>query len=442
MVLVFDVTEGSHADNAGIRPGDYIVAVNGFDIDDVLDYSFYTAEPKLRVRIHREADMFDVMIRKDQYADIGLQFETFLMDRQRTCNNKCIFCFVDQLPSGLRETLYFKDDDSRMSFISGSYITLTNLDEKDIARIVKMKTSPMNISVHTTNPKLRVKMLNNRFAGQAMDVMRRFSDAGIKLNCQIVLCKGVNDGDELDRTMNDLLSLYPGLNSVSIVPAGLTKYREKLYPLEPYTVDECKKVIEQVQKFASRCLNEHGARLFYCADELYVKAEMKLPKPGSYDGYPQIENGVGMMASMYEEFEAELKHIDEYKGVPYRQISIATGKAAYNFINMLVSRLLRKCDNLSCTVYMVTNEFFGEDITVAGLITGQDLLNQLKYQPLGERLYIPSAMLRHEQDMFLDNMTLKELSDALDIEIRTAPNNGAEFIKALFGGNDLTGGII
>lgn len=432
MVLVFDVNEGSLADRAGIKPGDYIVAVNGNDINDVLDYSFYTTEKKLRVRIHRKAEMFDVMIRKEQYEDIGLQFETFLMDSQRTCNNKCIFCFIDQLPSGLRETMYFKDDDSRMSFISGSYITLTNLNEKDIDRIVKMKTSPINISVHTTNPELRVKMLNNRFAGNAMEIMKRFADAGIKLNCQIVLCKGINDGEELDRTMNDLLSLYPGLNSVSVVPAGLTKYREHLYPLKPYTVDECGQIIEQVESFAATCLEQHGARLFFCADELYTKAGVKLPKPGNYDGYPQLENGVGMMASMYEEFLQELKYISEYKDVPYRQVSIATGKAAYEFIDMLVKKLISKCDNLSCTVYMIENEFFGENITVAGLITGGDLLNQLKFKPLGERLYIPASMLRYEQDMFLDNMTLAELSRSLDIEIRTVPNDGAEFIRALF----------
>ena len=433
MVLVFDVTEGSPAYRAGIKPGDYIVAVNGNDINDVLDYSFYTTEPKLRIRIHREAELFDVLVRKEQYADLGLQFETFLMDRQRTCNNKCIFCFVDQLPPGLRETLYFKDDDSRMSFISGSYITLTNLDEKDVDRIVKMKTSPMNISVHTTNPKLRVKMLSNKFAGKAMDIMRRFADAGIKLNCQVVLCKNINDGAELDNTMRDLESLYPGLNSVSIVPAGLTKYRDgnKLFPLQPYTVEECKAIIEQVQNFAAECLEKYDTRLFYCADELYTKAGMKLPSPGDYDGYPQLENGVGMIASMYEEFEAELKHINDYKDAPYRQVSIATGKASYEFICMLAEKLVKSCNNLSCKVYVVKNEFFGEEITVSGLITGQDLLNQLKFRALGERLYIPSVMLRHEQDMFLDNMTLKELSHLLDIEIRTVPNDGAEFIRAL-----------
>jgi len=431
MVLIFDVTEGSPAYNAGIKPGDYIVAVNGNDINDVLDYSFYTTEPKLRIRIHREADLFDVLIRKAQYADLGLQFETFLMDKQRTCNNKCIFCFVDQVPPGLRETLYFKDDDARMSFISGSYITLTNLDDKDVDRIVKMKTSPMNISVHTTNPKLRVKMLSNKFAGKAMDIMRRFADAGIKMNCQIVLCKGINDGDELGRTMNDLESLCPGLNSVSVVPAGITKYREKLFPLKSYTPEDCGVIIEQVRKFADKCLEKYGERLFYCGDELYIKAGMKLPRPSEYGGYPQLENGVGMMASMYEEFEAELRHIDVYKDAPYRQVTIATGQAAYEFICMLVDRLVSSCKNLSCKVYMIKNEFFGSDITVSGLITGQDLLSQLKYTALGERLYIPAVMLRHEQDMFLDNMTLKELSDALDIEIRTVSNDGAEFIQAL-----------
>ncbi|MCL2518051.1 MAG: DUF512 domain-containing protein, partial [Oscillospiraceae bacterium] len=282
MVIVFDIKQGSPAAEAGILAGDYIVAINGHLINDVLDYSFYMTEKKVRVRIHRGPDLFDVIIKKEQYEDLGIEFETFLMDDQKYCTNKCVFCFIDQLPPGLRESLYFKDDDSRMSFISGSYITLTNLDDSDIDRIIMMKTSPMNISVHTTNPNLRMKMLNNRFAGNVLDVMKRFIDAGIKINCQIVLCKGLNDGRELANTMETLAGLYPGVESVAVVPAGLTKYREGLYPIEPYTDSECKKIIRQVEKFADKCKEDFGTRLFYCADELYIKADVNLPKCEDY----------------------------------------------------------------------------------------------------------------------------------------------------------------
>ncbi|MCL2519293.1 MAG: DUF512 domain-containing protein, partial [Oscillospiraceae bacterium] len=299
-------------------------------------------------------------------------------------------------------------------------------------RIIMMKTSPMNISVHTTNPNLRMKMLNNRFAGNGLDVMKRFIDAGIKINCQIVLCKGLNDGRELNSTMETLAGLYPGVESVAVVPAGLTKYREGLYPIEPYTDSECKKIIRQVDKFADKCKEDFGTRLFYCADELYIKADVNLPKYEDYEDFNQLENGVGLIAEFKAEFDKELKNIKKYANAPYRQVSIATGEAAYDFISYLVEQILESCDNLSCTVYKIKNEFFGENITVTGLVTGQDIARQLHLQPLGEKLFIPSVMLRYERDMFLDSMTVKELSRVLDIEVGVVECNGEEFIRALF----------
>ena len=432
MVVIFDVTEGSLAAKAGILPGDYLVAVNGYDINDVLDYSYYMTEKKARVRIHRGADMFDIMIKKERYEDVGLIFKTFLMDDQKSCRNKCIFCFIDQLPEGMRESLYFKDDDSRMTFISGSYITLTNLDEADISRIIKMKTSPINISVHTTDPELRIMMLNNRFAGNVLSIMKRFRDADIKINCQIVLCRNINDGAELDKTMTDLADLFPSVVSVSVVPAGITKYRENLFPITPYTKAECLEIISQVTAFADKCLEKYGSRIFFCSDELYVKSGLCVPAPSYYENYPQFDNGVGMLASFREEFEEELKSIEKYKKVKYRQVSIATGAAAHEFLKELIEKLTKSCYNLSCTVFKVKNEFFGENITVAGLVTGRDMFAQLQLQPLGEKLLIPSVMLRYEQDMFLDGITVEELSRALDIEIIVVENNGASLIKALF----------
>ena len=431
MVTITGVERSSPADRHGIKAGDILISINGHEIRDVLDYRFRLTEKKVTLKLHRGPELFDVTIKKDEYGDIGLEFETYLMDCKQSCRNKCVFCFIDQLPKGLRESLYFKDDDSRLSFLMGNYITLTNLSEEDAARIIEMKTSPINISVHTTNPELRVRMMKNKNAGKVLDYMRRFADAGIELNCQIVLCKGLNDGEELCRSMRDLVELTPHLLGVSVVPAGLTDYREGLYPLELFTPEECAGVIDQVDAFAADCLEKYGSRLFFCSDEFYLRAGRPIPDEEYYEGYPQLENGVGMIRSLKTEFDEELEYLSDYDLSKPRRISIATGFAAYDFIKSLTDELMSRIPTLSCTVYKIRNDFFGHNITVAGLITGRDLATQLARAELGERLLIPSVMLRREGDMFLDDMTLGELSEKLGVEVVPTDSNGTDFVSKI-----------
>ncbi len=437
MVKIFDVISGSAAAESGILPGDYLISINGHNINDILDYSFYITVKKIELRLHRMGEVFEITIKKNEYADIGLQFETFLMDEKQSCRNKCIFCFVDQNPPGMRETLYFKDDDTRLSFLHGNYVTLTNLSEEDISRIEMMKTSPINISVHTTDPDLRIRMLNNKKAGHILDIMRRFAKANIKMNCQIVLCKNVNDKKNLDKTMEDLTQLYPGVNSVSVVPAGITCHRKNLFPLEMYTPEESKAIINQVEEFSSICKKKYGTRIFFCADELYIRAGLPYKNEKFYEGYPQIENGVGMLTSMRTEFDEELKNLNKYDLNKKRNVSIATGIAAFEFISGLVDILLSKCPNLYCSVYPIKNNFYGQNITVAGLIVGSDIKEQLAGKKLGKYLFLPASMIKHsetdtnEPDLFLDGTTPANLEWALDTEIRFIENNGAEFIRKI-----------
>ena len=431
MVKISSVEPSSPAARAGLRAGDILISINGQDINDVLDYRFYLTEKRVTLKLHRGPELFDVSIKKGEYDDIGLGFDTYLMDEKHSCRNKCIFCFIDQLPCGMRDTLYFKDDDSRLSFLLGNYITLTNLSDADVDRIIEMKTSPINISVHTTNPELRIQMMKNKRAGEVLSYLRRFADAGISLNCQIVLCKGVNDGAELRRTMHDLVSYLPSLNGVAIVPAGLTDHRDGLYKLEPYTPDEAAEIIDKVDEFAAECLEKYDSRLFFCADELYLKAGRELPDDEYYEGYSQLEDGVGMIRSMQTEFDDEFEYISDYDLAKPRSLSIATGYAAYDFILSLVERLRAVSPSLDCKVYKIRNDFFGHNITVAGLVTGQDITAQLEGKPLGERLLIPSVMLRHERDRFLDDVTTNELSERLGVKLVTVESNGAEFIEKI-----------
>lgn len=430
MVTITGVERSSAADKHGIKSGDILISINGHDITDVLDYRFRLAEKKIVLKIHRGAELFDVTIKKDEYSDIGLEFETYLMDKKHSCRNKCVFCFIDQLPEGMRDTLYFKDDDSRLSFLLGNYITMTNLSDADVDRIVEMKTSPINVSVHTTNPELRVEMMKNKNAGRVLGFLRRFADAGISLNCQIVLCKGINDGAELERSMRDLAELYPSLLGVSIVPAGITDHRDGLCRLEPFTKEESGEVIDMVDAFAEKCLEKYGTRLFFCGDELYIEAGREIPGEEYYEGYPQIENGVGMIRSMDTEFEDELEYLDEYDTEKPRRVSIATGAAAYDFIKSMVDRLTERIPTLECHVYRITNNFFGNLITVAGLLTGKDLSEQLDGKKLGERLLIPRVCLRSEGDIFLDDRSPEWLSEKLGgVEVVSVESDGSDFIR-------------
>lgn len=430
MVKIESVRKGSLADRAGIIANDILICVNGNEIHDVLDYRFHVCNKKLDILLSRDGKEYHAKIKKDEYDDIGLEFETFLMDCKHSCRNKCIFCFIDQLPRGMRDTLYFKDDDSRLSFLQGNYITMTNLSDEDVDRIIKMRMSPINISVHTTNPELRVFMLKNKNAGKCLSYLRRFYDAEIEMSCQIVLCRGVNDGDELIRTMHDLAALHPYVESVSIVPAGMTKFRDGLAELTPFSKEEAAAVIATVEWFAGECKKAYGTSIFYCADELYIEAGLPLPSGEYYEGYRQIENGVGMIASMRDEFnEAIADSVPE--NTAKRTVSIATGAAAYDFILSLAHALEEKFSFIKINVYKIENNFFGKSITVAGLVTGKDLAEQLCDKKIGERLFLPYSMLRHERDLFLCSMSSEELSEKLGVPLTFVENDGYDFAEKI-----------
>lgn len=436
MVKICAVEPRSLAEKAGVLPGDVLIAINGSEIEDVLDYRFYLAEKAVTLTLRRGGVTLSPTIHKAEYDDIGLDFETPLMDKKQRCQNKCIFCFIDQLPKGLRETLYFKDDDARLSFLHGNYITLTNLRDKDIDRIIKMHISPVNVSVHTTNPTLRCDMMKNRRAGEVLSYLTRLAEAGIRLCGQIVLCRGVNDGAELDRTMADLAALSPALSSVSVVPAGLTRYREGLYPLTPFTPEECRAVIAQVNAVGDRLEQETGNRLFCCADEFYLKAGLPLPEESYYGDYEQIENGVGLLRSLMAEFAAELEYLTDYlpQNPPtHRTVSIATGKAAAPTLRLLSEMLTARVSWLSVQVFEIENNFFGPEITVAGLLTGKDMAEQLQGKALGDALLISENTLRAERDLFLCGMTPQELSAQLSVPLQTVKNDGAALLAALLG---------
>ncbi|MBE6662853.1 MAG: DUF512 domain-containing protein [Ruminococcaceae bacterium] len=434
MVRITCVEPHSRAARAGIAEGDLLLTIGGREIEDVLDYRFYLADTLVTLECEREGKRFAVSIKKGEYDDIGLGFETPLMDEKHSCRNKCIFCFIDQLPQGLRETLYFKDDDARLSFLHGNYITLTNLKDKDVERITRMHISPVNVSVHTTNPDLRVFMMKNKRAGEVLSYLERFRDAGIRICAQIVLCRGVNDGAELDRSMRDLCTYLPALSSVSVVPAGLTRFREGLHPLTAYTPEECRAIVAQVDAFGEECLKKYGTRLFFCADELYVKGGLALPPDEYYEEYAQIENGVGMLRALSEEFAIELSFLAE-SDLPKtaRTVSIATGVAAYERIAALAKVIEERVPALTVKVYKIVNHFFGESVTVTGLLTGKDLAEQLADKALGDQLLLSSTTLRAEGDLFLCGMTPKELSEKLAVPVRFVDSDGAALVEAILG---------
>ena len=435
MVKITNVIPGSIADKKGILKEDILIAINGNEIRDVLDYRFYLTERKVQISLSRDSAEYTVDIKKDEYDDIGLDFETPLMDEKQSCKNKCIFCFIDQNPEGLRESLYFKDDDSRLSFIHGNYVTLTNMSQCDVDRIIKMRMSPINISVHTTNPELRVKMMKNRFAGQVLKYLGDFANAGLSMCGQIVLCRGVNDGDELRRSLTDLAKLYPAMGSVAIVPAGLTKHREGLYPLADFTAEEAGQIIDMINSFGDAHFKEHGTRLFYAADEFYLKAGRDIPGADYYEEYPQIENGVGMIRSCSDEFGMAVEDLIEFADVTdaKRTVSIATGVASYPMMQQHVERLKAVCPNLTVNIYEIINNFFGTSITVSGLLTGHDIYEQIKDKPLGEELLIPQNCLRHGEDVFLCGMTTGELSAKLGVPVIPSGNDGYELCEAILG---------
>ena len=435
MVKITDVEPHSLAKKHGICAGDFLLEINGNEICDVLDYRFYLTEERVKLLFRRGENDYTVDIKKGQYDDIGLEFETPLMDEKHSCTNKCIFCFIDQNPSGLRDSLYFKDDDSRLSFIHGNYITLTNMKQKDIDRIIKMRFSPINISVHTTNPELRVKMMKNRFAGDVLKYLDDLFQNGISMCGQIVLCKGVNDGEELKRTLTDLSKYYPLMNSVAVVPAGITKYRDNLYPITDFNKDEAMEVIRLVNDFGDRHLLQKGSRMFYVADEFYLKAGIDIPKEEYYEDYSQIENGVGMLRSFSEEFNAGVEDsTEEIKSLKVkRRIAVATGVASYELMLGLSEKLMSINKNIEIDVYRIINNFYGPTITVSGLLTGKDIYEQLRGKLDAELLILPASALRREEQDFLCGMKLSELEELLGVKIRLCENDGYDFIEAVLG---------
>ncbi len=437
MVKITSVDSGSYCDACGIKDGDMLVSVNGNEIKDVLDYRFHIMNKKLTLCVCREGEMLEYSFKKkDEYDDIGLEFETYLMDAKHSCRNKCVFCFIDQNPKGMRESIYFKDDDDRLSFFFGNYVTLTNLSEEEVDRIIKMRISPVNISVHTTNPELRCRMMNNCFAGQSLKYIDSFMKGEIHMNCQIVLCKGLNDENELVNTITDLSARHPWVESIAVVPAGLTAHRDGLYPLEAFTKEDSEKVLDTIDKLGKQNLKKFGTRLVYASDEWYLKAERQIPKGEYYEDFPQLDNGVGMIRSMQDEIYDELVMLSEDGTLSIeekRRVSIVTGESAFNFISESAQMVCKAVDNLECNVYCAKNCFFGGGVTVAGLLTGSDLINALSGKDLGDELLIPSVMLRHEGDLFLDDMSIDELSEKLCVPIRTVENSGADFVDALLG---------
>ena len=428
---IISVDEGSPAARAGLEAGEILLQIDGVAIRDVLDYKFYSYDARLTLQVLGQdgETVREVRVRKREGEPLGLNFEHYLMDKMKQCSNKCVFCFIDQLPKGMRKTLYVKDDDARMSFLMGNYISMTNLSEADVDRILRMHISPVNISVQTTNPELRVKMLQNRRAGEALKIMDRFAEGGITMNCQLVVCKGLNDGDELKRSLHDLKKLYPAVNTISVVPFGMTDHREGLYPLEPTDKAAAAAILDIVEPFAQACLEELGTRLAWCGDELYLKAGRPLPDTAYYEDFTQFENGIGMLPLFMEEFRLALPG---YEGRGARPFTIATGAAAAPSMALLLDEAAVKCDNLNGKVVEIRNDFFGHRVSVAGLITGQDLIAQLKGRDLGERVLISANMLRDGGDVFLDDYTPQQVSDALGVPIVPVEIDGADLLAKIF----------
>lgn len=433
-VKIFDVTTGSHADKAGIKKGETLLSINSNEIVDVLDYRFYQVNRKLTLEVEDEdKNVRTIEMTKGEYEEIGLEFETYLMDKQHSCRNKCIFCFIDQLPKGMRESLYFKDDDSRLSFLFGNYITLTNITEHEIDRIIKMHISPINVSVHTTNPELRCKMMNNRFAGDTLKYLKRFADAGITLNCQIVSCPGINDGEELVRTLTDLENL--GVNMTAIVPVGLTRYRENLYPLVPYNKETAGQTIDIIEKMGDECVKKHGRRIFFPGDEFYLLAEREIPSPEFYEDFSALEDGIGMIAYLTDDVGWKLEELDADESLCHK-VTIACGEGVFPYMKRIMSMINEKFPNITINTRAIKNNFFGGGVNVSGLVTGGDLIDQLRDDDLGDRLIITSSMLRFENDLFLDDVSTDDVERELGVTLVPVNNNGNDLVEAVIAGKD------
>ena len=425
------VEPDSIAAEAGIEAGDKLIKINDREFHDILEYRYLTAEYEVMLEVLKKDGTTEIITVENDYDDLGIEFAEGLIDEAQSCTNNCIFCFIDHLPKGMRETVYFKDDDTRLSFLQGNYVTLTNLSDEEIDRLIEMRVSPINVSVHATDPELRCKMLHNRFAGKCYEIMKKFAANGIVMNCQIVLCPEINDGENLRRTLTDLGNLFPNVNSISVVPVGLTRYREGLYPLKPFTKETSRETINFVEQIQNEFLEKYGTRLVYLSDEFYVNAGIPIPDSETYEGFPQIENGVGLIASMQEEFMSAIRLIEKKKRSRY--VSIATGEIAEGLIEELARTLEKACDGVKIDVYPVKNNFFGGGVTVSGLVCGTDIIEQLKGRIQTDELFIPHSMLRDEDNIFLDDTTVEDVEKALNVKITPVLNDGYEFIEKIIG---------
>ena len=431
--VVKSIVPGSIADEMGIESGDRLLSINGNVIEDIFDYQFYSEDEEIQLLVEKaNGEQWELEIEKDADEQLGMEFGPGLMDEYRSCRNKCMFCFIDQMPEGMRDTLYFKDDDSRLSFLQGNYVTLTNMSDHDIERIIRYRLEPINISFQTTNPELRCKMLHNRFAGDALKKVDQLYHGGIEMNGQIVLCKGVNDGAELERSIRDLTGYLPLLKSVSVVPVGLTRFREGLYPLEPFTKKEAEEVLSVIHRWQKKIYEEYGVHFIHGGDEWYLLAEQEIPEEERYDGYLQLENGVGMLRLLMNEFEEAYRHAqgDDRR----RNVSVATGRLAWPYLEKMAQKLEEKYPNVGIKVYPIRNDFFGERITVSGLVTAQDIMAQLENKDLGECLLIPCNMLKADEDIFLDDYTVSQVAAALQVPIVIVKSSGQDLIDAILEG--------
>ena len=432
--LIKKILPGSIAEEFELAPGDRLISINGHEIEDIFDYQFYAEDTYIEILIEKpDGEQWILEVDKEEDEVLGIEFDNGLMDEYRSCHNKCIFCFIDQMPKGMRDTLYFKDDDSRLSFLQGNYVTLTNMSDHDLDRIIQYHLSPINISFQTMNPELRCKMLNNRFAGEALKKVDRLNEAGIEMNGQIVLCKGVNDGEELAFSIREMMRYIPNLQSVSVVPVGLSKYRDGLFPLEPFTREDAREVLSTIHHYQNESYQKYGNHFIHASDEWYILAGEELP---NYDGYLQLENGVGMMRLLLNEFEEAVKELQEKISAgtldfSSREISMATARLAYPFIRDMAARMMEMVPGLMIHVYEIRNDFFGEMITVSGLLTGQDLIAQLTGKELGEALYLPQNVLRSGEEVFLDDVTVTEMERALQVKVDIIKSSGRDFVNAV-----------
>ena len=436
--IIKSIEPGSIAEEMELVPGDELLTVNGEEIEDIFDYQFQIKDTYVELGIRRtDGEEWILEIDKEYDEDLGIVFENSLMDEYRSCRNHCVFCFIDQMPPGMRPTLYFKDDDSRLSFLQGNYVTLTNMSDRDIERIIRYRLEPINISFQTTNPELRCRMLHNRFAGEALNKVKKLFDAGIEMNGQIVLCKGLNDGEELERSISDLTAYLPHLKSVSVVPVGLSRYREGLYPLEPFTREDAKEVLRVIHRWQKKLYETWGLHVIHASDEWYLLAEEELPEEETYDGYLQLENGVGMLRLLREEVKQELENREGDQRELH--LSLATGKLAAPTLEMLVGKIREKYPKLDVKIWPIRNDFFGESITVSGLITGQDLIAQLEGKPLGDKLLLPCNMLREGENVFLDDVTVEEVEYRLKLPVQIVDEPGRDLVLAVLNEkNELT----